>query len=198
MYTQGAKRPVHVPGCTHRALSALFVYTALFKAPVLRYTPAKRSSLSALTPPPAQGEATPSTLAPLRTNARPPSLDDDDGTLPPTRATAEIDRTAHSAASGRDDIGRTRITRDHSGAPSFFGDTPEKNDEPHPAMMLHAADASDDESARSTPPTTAPAESQEAHTTTGVDRPGVPEHKGGDDDDAAVEHDDADDDQPKV
>ena len=48
MYTQDAKRHVHVPGCTHRALSALFVYTALFKAPVLRYTPAKQSWLSAL------------------------------------------------------------------------------------------------------------------------------------------------------
>ena len=44
-----------------------------------------------------------------------------------------------------------------------------------------------------TPLRAAPAESQEAHTTTRVDRPGVPEHKGGDDDDAAVEHDDADD-----
>ena len=50
MYTQDAKRHVHVPGCTHRALSALLVYTALFKAPVLRYTPAKRISLSALAP----------------------------------------------------------------------------------------------------------------------------------------------------
>ena len=26
MYTQGAKRPVHVPGCTHRTLSAMCMY----------------------------------------------------------------------------------------------------------------------------------------------------------------------------
>ena len=61
MYTQGAKRHVHVPGCTHRALSALFVYTALLKAPVLRYTPAKRISLSALfsrAPPPLEATCT--------------------------------------------------------------------------------------------------------------------------------------------
>jgi hypothetical protein len=89
------------------------------------------------TPLPAQGEATPSTMASSRASTQFSSLDDDGALAPPPHTTEEADNAARDATGDDDDDGRAHTARGDDGAPSHSDGGPGKGDEPHPAMILY-------------------------------------------------------------